>query len=122
MSLKKLGHFQIVDTKRLLAKDQFLFTKAEEWKEGSDSESLRTVGTKITGVIAIDGADYGDDSLRELNRGESLTIKVQQPLSAFNDWKPFGSIFKITEVTKAVIYGQFRNQLSITVPSLEKIK
>ena len=120
MSLKKLTRFQKFDTDAFFNDKQLLYTKLEEWKEGEDADHLQTLGTKVTGVIVVDRADYGD--LKEVNRGESLTFKVQQPVSAFSDWKPFGTIFKVTKVTKASVYGDDRNQLSVTVPNLERIK
>lgn len=121
MSLKKLNKFQKFDVNAFLGESQFLLTKIEEWKSGEDADHLQLLGTKVTGVIAVDGADYGND-LRNVNRGESLVVKVQQPVSAFEGWKPFGTFFKITEVTKASVYGDYRNQLSVTVPNLERIK
>lgn len=121
MGLKKLSKFQTFDSDAFFNDKQLLYTKLEEWKEGEDADHLQTLGTKVTGVIAVDGADYGS-GLKSVNRGESLVFKVQQPVSAFEDWKPFGTIFKITKVTKASVYGDYRNQLSVTVPSLERVK
>lgn len=121
MGLKKLNHFQTFDTDAFFNNKQLLYTKLEEWKEGDDPEHLQTVGTKVTGVIAVDGADYGN-GLENVNRGESLVFKVKQPVNAFNDWKPFGTLFKVNQVTKASVYGDYRNHLSVTVPSLERVK
>lgn len=121
MSLKQLNKFQKFDVGAFLGNSQLLLTKIEEWKAGEDADHLHLLGTKVTGVIAVDGADYGQD-LRNINRGESLTIKVEQPLSAFENWKPFSTIFQINEVTRASVYGDFRNHLSLTVPGLERIK
>lgn len=106
--------------KEFFGKKTLLFTKAEEWKEGNDRDDLRVVGTKVTASIVFDGADYGKNG-NSLNEGEFLTIKVQQPLSYFADWKAFDTFFRVTEITKASIYGDFRNQLSVTVPTLEKL-
>lgn len=119
--LKKLLRFQKFDINEFLGHSQLLLTKIEEWREGEDPEHVRVVGTKITGVIAVDGADYGN-GLKNVNRGESITIKVQQPVSAFESWDPFVTVFKITKATKATVYGDYRNQLSITVPSLEEVR
>lgn len=120
MSLKKLSKFQTFDSSRFFGKSQLLFTKIEEWREGETKDTMQTVGTKIIGVLVVDGADYGQE--KELNRGESLTIKVRQPVSAFSDWQPFRTIYRVGEVEKASIYGEYRNQLSLTVPSLVKVK
>ena len=119
MSLKKLSKFQTFDSASFFGKSQLLFTKIEEWREG-ERDNMNIVGTKIIGVLVVDGADYGQE--KELNRCESLTIKVRQPVSAFSDWQPFRTIYRVGEVEKASIYGEFRNQLSLTVPSLVKVK
>lgn len=118
MSLKGLSNFQKFDTEAFFADKQFLFTKAEEWQEGSDSEHMKVVGTKITGVIFVDDTEYGRDQ-KGINQGESITFKVRKPVSAFNGWKVFQTTFVANEFDKASIWGDFRNQLSVKVPSLQ---
>lgn len=117
MSLKKLSNFLKFDTSAFFSRKEFLLSKVELWQQGQDQDHMETLGTKITGVIFRDRTDYGKGAVG-VNAGESIVFKVAQPLSAFSSWKVFNTRFTVTEVTKAVIYGDFRNQLSITVPSL----
>lgn len=120
MSLKKLTSFQTFDSTSFFKDKAFLFTKSEDWKEGEDSDHMVSVGTKVTGVIFQDETNYGHE-LKGLNEGESITFKVRQPLSAFSNWQPFGTQFVVNKVEKASIWGDFRNQLSVKVPSLEVV-
>ena len=120
MSLKKLSQFQVFDSSRFFNGKDFIFSKAELWQQGEDRDHMQTLGTKITGVIFRDRVDYGRGET-EVNRGESVVFKVSQPLSTFSDWKQFNTVFRVNSVTKAVVYGDFRNQLSVTVANLTPI-
>lgn len=119
MSLKKLSQFQVFDASRFFKTKSMMYAKAELWQEGEDRDHLKTVGTKITGVVFHDGTDYRGEM--GVNEGESIVFKVQQPLSTFSTWKPFNTVFKAEQVTKAVVYGDYRNQLSVTVANLTPI-
>lgn len=120
MSLKQLSKFNSFDASRFFNGKDFLFSKAELWQQGEDRDHMQTLGTKITGVIFRDRVEYGRGET-EVNRGESVVFKVSQPLSTFSDWKQFNTIFRVNSVTKAVVYGDFRNQLSVTVPRLQAV-
>lgn len=119
MSLKKLSQFQVFDASRFFKSKSFMFAKAELWQQGEDREHLKTLGTKITGVIFRDETDYRGET--GINEGESIVFKVSKPLGAFSEWKRFNTVFKVVEITKAVVYGDYRNQLSTTVPNLVAI-
>lgn len=120
MGLKKLNRFQTFDAKKFFEGKDFMLSKVEEWQEGEDLDHLKTVGTKVTGVIFRDNTDYGKAG-QGINSGESLVFKVSQPVAAFAGWKPFNTVFKATTFTKVSVYGDYRNQLSVKVPSLAAI-
>lgn len=119
MSLKKLSQFQVFDSKSFFESKDFLLSKIEEWQE-EGSQNLKTVGTKVTGVIFVDKSSYGNAGTG-INRGESITFKVSQPVTNFSSWKAFNTVFKATAFTKVTVYGEYRNQLSVKVPSLTVI-
>lgn len=119
MSLKKLSQFQVFDSKSFFESKDFLLSKIEEWQE-EGSQNLKTVGTKVTGVIFVDKSSYGNAGIG-INRGESITFKVSQPVTNFSSWKAFNTVFKATAFTKVTVYGEYRNQLSVKVPSLTVI-
>lgn len=121
MSLKKLSQFQVFDSKAFFESKDFLLSKIEEWQEQDEgSQTLKNVGTKVTGVIFVDKASYGNAGVG-INRGESITFKVSQPVTNFSSWKAFNTVFKATAFTKVTVYGEYRNQLSVKVPSLTVI-
>lgn len=117
MSLKRLSQFQVFDANGFFKAKDFMFAKIEEWQEGEDADHRQNIGTKITGVVFHDGTSYGKDIVG-INKGESLTFKVYQPVSMFNSWKPFNTVFKVENFSKVTVYGDFRNQLSVKVPDL----
>lgn len=119
MSLKKLSSFLKFDASSFFASKEMMLSKVEVWKEGEDRDHLQTRGTKVTGVIFRDRTDYNGET--GVNAGESIVFKVSRPLLDFDNWKPFNTVFRVTDVTKAVVYGDYRNQLSITVPKLTAV-
>lgn len=120
MGLKKLSRFQVFDAKGFFEGKDFMLSKVEEWQEGEDLDHLKTVGTKVTGVIFRDRTSYGKAG-QGINAGESLVFKVSQPVTAFANWKPFNTVFKASTFTKVSVYGDYRNMLSVKVPSLTAI-
>lgn len=116
MSLKKLSRFQTFDAAAFFAKKEMLLTKVEVWQEREDADHLQNKGTKITAVIYIDNTNYGNEV--GLNRGESITFKVAQPAANFANWRPFNTRFRVKDFSKVTVYGDYRNMLSIKVPSL----
>lgn len=121
MSLKMLNRFQVFDSARFFEGKKFLLTKLEPWQEGNDVEHLRTVGTKVTGVIAIDDTQYGKD-LTGVNEGEIITFKVRQPITKFQNWQPLQTVFQAVKFDRVVIWGDYRNQLSVRVPDLQEVE
>lgn len=122
MSLKKLSQFQVFDSKAFFESKDFLLSKIEEWQEQDEgSQTLKNVGTKVTGVIFVDKSSYGNAGTG-INRGESITFKVSQPVTTFSNWQAFNTVFKATTFTKVSVYGEYRNQLSVRVPNLTAIR
>lgn len=121
MSLKKLTSFQKFDAEKFFKDKQFLFTKIETWNEGEDAGHMHEVGTKVTGVIFSDETEYGQD-VKGINQGELITFKVRKPFSNFDNWEPFQTIFVANKFDKVNIWGDYRNQLSVKVPTLQVIQ
>lgn len=71
-------------------------------------------------LIARDDTDYGRSDVT--NFGESLTIKVRDlDPEVFEELIPMKSQLAITNVERATIYGEFRNQLSL-IAGVEIVK
>ena len=120
MSLKMLSGFQKFDGEAFFRDKEFLLTKIEDWKEGTDQDHMRSVGTKVTGVIYSDNTSYGKD-IKGVNQGESITFKVRKSVSSFENWQPFQTTFIADKFDKVSIWGDYRNHLSVKVPSLEVV-
>lgn len=104
--MKYLNSFLAFDHAGFFAAKRLLFIKAEIWRDGE-----LTVGTKAILQIFEDKTEYpreGD------NFGEQVVVKVRgvDP-SSFAKLKPFSTEVTISEVERATVFGEYRNQLSI---------
>ena len=113
MSLKKLNRFSYFDIDLFLEKKHLLTVGISEWKNIDTQDVL---GTRVEVVIAADKTDYGAVNGEVIsNIYEKLTIKVQKKLEL-----PMNAEVRLINA-EAVIYGEFRNQLSITAEDIEVI-
>ncbi|WP_261379609.1 hypothetical protein [Streptococcus sp. sy004] len=63
-------------------------------------------------LIFADDTSYPND---KNNLGELLVVKVPfASISDYSDFQPMVTPCEITQVEKASIYGEYRNQLSLT--------
>lgn len=112
MALKNLVHFTAFNAPQFLSRKELRFVSAITWIEKSDSGTEVEKGVKVTLLIFKDESDYPNE---KNNIGEQLVVKL--PFGSLDDFaslQPMLSICEITEVEKAVVYGDFRNQLSLT--------
>lgn len=73
-----------------------------------DFESQSVLGAKYTIIIWQDHTDYGDKDIS--NQGETLVVKVKG-----KEPHPVSSPSIVTLVNpNGVVFGEYRNQLSIT--------
>lgn len=122
MSLKKLSQFNKFDANAFFNGKGLLLTKIEDWLEYSESdEKTKVIGTKLTGVIYTDGTTYREGQTR-INQGETLVVKIKKPSSDFSSWKMFQTKFQPTNFEKAVVYGDYRNQLSLVASAIRVLK
>ena len=107
MALKGLNQFQRFDLPAFLQQKTLKYLKTGIWKDG-DSE----VGSKVTLQIVDDRTQYAQPGID--NFGEQLTVKVRGAApSAFAQLRPLSTEVIITEVERATVYGDFRNNLAI---------
>lgn len=114
MALKRLNRFSYFDIEMFLEGKKLLTIGVGEWK---DFNSQTVLGTKVEVVIAEDKTDYGNaDGEVVSNLYEKLIIKVPAKL----DNIPMNATVRLIN-PEAVVYGEYRNQLSITVQSVEVV-
>lgn len=107
MALKSLPYFLVFMLAEFLKGKRLVFLKADLWKDGEVE-----VGTKVTVQIVSDNTQYPQPNIS--NFGEQITVKVRGVApTAYSQFKPLSTEVVIKDVERAVVYGQYRNQLSI---------
>lgn len=117
MALKNLSHFTVFNASQFLAHKELRFITATQWVEKSDSGSELAKGVKVTLLICQDNSEYPND---KTNLGEQIIVKVPfASIEAYSAFQPMVTLCKVTEIEKAVVYGEYRNQLSLTASVVE---
>lgn len=112
MSLKKLNNFQYFDIEGFLEKKKLMTIGVQEWK---DYDTQKVLGTKIEVVITVDKTDYGTNGGEVVsNLYEKLMVKIPAKLTNV----PMNAEVRLVN-SEAVVYGEYRNQLSITADNIE---
>lgn len=117
MSLKNLSHFTAFNAPQFLSRKELRFISATRWIEKTDTGSELEKGVKVSLLIYKDSSEYPND---KTNLGEQLLVKV--PFASIDDYssfKPMLTTCEVTNIEKAVIYGEYRNQLSLTASVIE---
>lgn len=110
--LKKLGQFSRFDIEWFLEKKKLVIIGYQDWK---DYESQNMLGTKIEVVITVDKTEYETNGNEVVsNVYEKLVVKVPEKYKDI----PLNVEVRLVN-PKAVVYGDFRNMLSITAESIE---
>lgn len=113
MALKKLSQFTFFDAEGFFEKLNLVTTGQAEWR---DFETGEHKGTKVEVVIAGDKHKYKTAEGETVNNlYEKLTIKVEKDINL-----PMNVHIRLIN-PYAIVYGQYRNQLSITADDLEVI-
>lgn len=114
MSLKKLSQFERFDAEGFFENLSLGAVGQFEWK---DHETGAHMGTKVEVVIIGDKHNYNSANGQQVsNIYEKLTVKVPKDIDV-----PMNSHVRLVNVY-AKVYGQYRNQLSVTADDIEVIK
>lgn len=117
MALKNLSHFTAFNAPLFLSRKELRFITATRWIERSDSGLEIEKGVRVSLLIYKDKSEYPND---KTNLGEQITVKVPfASLEDFSVFQPMLTICEVTNIEKAVIYGEYRNQLSLTASVIE---
>lgn len=112
--MKKINMFLKFDFDAFASGKQFVSTGTSPWTNRDTGELL---GTKVEAVIYKDKTDYGvaKNGEKVTNLFEKVTFKVPHEVSI-----PVGvEIIPIDAV--ATVYGEYRNQLSITAKDVQVV-
>ena len=107
MPLRGLSYFERFDLDEFLRDKRLFYLKSTPWVEQGQE-----VGSKVTVQILQDDTVYQRPETN--NFGEQLTIKVRNLApSTYEKLKPLATEIMVTDVERAFLFGDFRNQLSI---------
>lgn len=111
MALKGLNAFQYFSLEDFLVGKCLVFVKAAPWQEGQ-GENVKLEGAKVLLQIVEDKTKYQKEEIT--NFGELLTVKVRGVApSAYNKLNPLNTEVTITDIERAAVWGEYRNELSI---------
>ena len=109
--LKTLSIF-LNDIEGFLEKKKIMIIGIQEWK---DFDTQKFLGTKVEVVITSDKTDYGTTGGEVVtNLYEKLTVKIPAKLTNI----PMNVEVRLVN-PEAVVYGEYRNALSITAENIE---
>lgn len=113
MSLKKLSQFMKFDWEGFSKGKEFLVLGTSKWV---DFETKADMGTKVEVLIAKDETPYKQkDGETVSNRFEKLTLKIRK------DVKVPPNAHVIPVGAAGTVYGDYRNQLSVTADDIRVI-
>uniref|UniRef100_UPI003F69147A hypothetical protein n=1 Tax=Streptococcus pluranimalium TaxID=82348 RepID=UPI003F69147A len=112
MPLNNLSHFTEFNASKFFLDKKLRFVSAIPWLEKTDSGSEVQKGVKVGVLIFDDNSDYPN---KKTNIGEKLIVKVPfASVGDYDDFQPMKTVCEIVDVEKASVYGEYRNQLSLT--------
>lgn len=107
MALQALSVFLEFQLLAFLTGKRLVFVKASQWKEDE-----KVLGSRVVVQIIEDKTQYPRPEMT--NFGEQFVVKVRNVSpDAYAKLRPFTTEVCVKDVEKAVVYGEFRNQLSI---------
>lgn len=112
MALKNLSHFTQFNAPQFLSRKELRFISASRWVEKGDTDSEIEKGVKVSLLVYQDNSEYPNE---KNNLGEQLLVKV--PFASIEDYtgfQPMITTCEVINIEKAVVYGEYRNQLSLT--------
>mgnify|MGYP004470857503 CR=1 FL=1 len=114
MALKKLSQFERFDAEGFFENLNLGAVGQSEWKDFITGEHK---GTKVEVVIIGDKHNYNSANGQQIsNIYEKLTVKVPKDIDV-----PMNSHVRLVNAY-ATVYGNYRNQLSVTADDIEVIK
>jgi hypothetical protein len=112
MPLKNLSHFTAFNASQFFSRKELRFLSTARWVEKTDTGSEVEKGVKVSLLIYKDNSEYPNN---KTNLGEKIMVKV--PFASIEDYSAFQPMItpcEVTKIEKAVVYGEYRNQLSLT--------
>lgn len=115
-TFKNLSQYVSFDLEGFLSGKELELTNIVPW---IDFQSKEPLGIKAELTIIKDDTEYKPNAQGVItsNKYCKLDIKIKDELTL-----PIGSLVKVENVTKASVYGDFRNQLSVEAQRIVLVK
>lgn len=119
--MKKLSKFLKFDFGSFIKGKAFEISEIKLHYAYENGERKNSDGVTVGVVIIKDDTDYGDDMVT--NKYEKFNVKclgadLDQAEAKFS----LGDVVRFTHYKKAVVYGSYRNQLSVEVGNLDSLQ
>lgn len=113
--MRGLNQFTVFDFERFNVGKMYVSISQRKW---IDDDTGKVIGTKVDSLIWKDGTVYKDDKNGDkiTNKYEKVTFKVRKQISV----PPNVEIRPVNPI--ASIYGDYRNQLSVTCDDIEIVQ
>lgn len=114
--MKKLSLFEFFDYDRFSEGKLFRVTGVNEW---CDFNTKAHLGTRIETVITKDDTTYRQkdgETFTNLNLYERITFKISKDIKV-----PVGA-YVVPVNAVGIVYGQYRNQLSVTADNIRVLQ
>ena len=119
--VKKLNKFQKFDLGAFLKGKKLEVANIAEHKKYVDGQPGDVDGVSIKVAIVSDPTDYGQPGVSNLYQMFTVRINGARLDDVVGMMKPGDSV-QLVQYVKASIYGQFRDQLSVQVSSINDLK
>lgn len=120
--MKSLNNFSSFDMDAFLHGKTLVVKEIKDWLEYKDNQPTgKQLGKKVVTMIVKDDTVYKDkegNNEKGLNLYEQLSFNVP----VMNLDIPQNKIVRPVNITKAIIYGRYQNQLSIECESVQVVK
>jgi hypothetical protein len=112
--LKYLSQFQEFSLDKFLAGKRIVFVKAIQWDErDADGNIVKMEGSKVLVQIIEDKTEYASNGDMD-NFGAQFTVKVRGTApSAYQKLRPLQTEVILTDIERAVVWGDYRNEISV---------
>lgn len=113
--MKKLTQFQTFDFDGFVRDKSLIVRDIRPWYKYENGEiTNEQLGIRIDLLVMRDDTEYRDEEDKNINFGETFTVKVE---NQFETQLKFKDEVIIKDAT-AVVYGQYQNQLSVTAKNV----
>lgn len=119
--MKKLNKFQKFDLAAFLKGKKLEVANISEHRKYVDGQPGDVDGVSIKVAIVSDPTDYGQPGVSNLYQMFTVRINGARLDDVVGMMKPGDSV-QLVQYVKASIYGQFRDQLSVQVSSINDLK